>query len=164
MRFDGLFIISSSLQKGSFSEREASEVVRDLASAIAYLHSIGVVHRDLKPENILYSSPHPDAVIKVTDFGLAKRSERDKGYMTTACGTPGYVAPEVLKGEPYDKSVDLWSLGVILYILLCGFPPFYSENTPGMLLCRYRVSSKLFPDEWAFNTRLYRLSSIYSTL
>jgi len=116
------------VKKGSYSEREAAELTKKLAKAIAYLHSIGVVHRDLKPENLLYDTTADDAEIKITDFGLAKyRSE--ESTMTTACGTPGYVAPEVLKNQPYDSAVDMWSLGVILYILLCGFPPFYSEST-----------------------------------
>jgi calcium/calmodulin-dependent protein kinase I len=135
------------VQKGSFSEREAAEVMRDLSNAISYLHSIGVVHRDLKPENILYSSPRPDAALKITDFGLAKRSERDKGYMTTACGTPGYVAPEVLKGDQYDQAVDMWSLGVILYILLCGFPPFYSDNT-AELYAKIKAGDFAFPSPY----------------
>jgi serine/threonine protein kinase len=80
---------------------------------------------DMKPENLIYLSPDLDSPIKITDFGLAKfrSAKADASSMTTACGTPGYVAPEVLKNEPYNKAVDLWSLGVILYILLCGFPP-----------------------------------------
>lgn len=82
-------------------------------------HSMGVVHRDLKPENLLYSSPEPDAVVKISDFGLAKVISND--LMTTACGTPGYVAPEILIGQGYDFSVDYWSIGVILYVL-------YSDN------------------------------------
>ena len=98
---------------------------------------MGVVHRDLKPENLLYSSPEPDAVVKISDFGLAKVISND--LMTTACGTPGYVAPEILIGQGYDFSVDYWSIGVILYVLyegnihnlkfrLCGYPPFYEES------------------------------------
>jgi calcium/calmodulin-dependent protein kinase I len=76
---------------------------------------MGVVHRDLKPENLLYTSPEPDALIKISDFGLAKVISND--LMTTACGTPGYVAPEILNGEGYDLAVDYWSIGVILYVL-----------------------------------------------
>lgn len=120
--------------KHSYSEKEASELVRDLASGIHYLHSIGIVHRDLKPENLIYLTKDADSVIKITDFGLAKAKAKGQlsSAMTTACGTPGYVAPEILKGEPYDHKVDLWSLGVILYILLCGFPPFYNESTKAL--------------------------------
>jgi len=119
--------------KGSYSEKEAAELIKDISSAIDYLHSIGIVHRDLKPENLIYLNERADSLIKITDFGLAKfRSGIRPEAMTTACGTPGYVAPEVLKNEPYDKAVDLWSLGVILYILLCGFPPFYHESTAAL--------------------------------
>ena len=101
-------------------------------------HSMGVVHRDLKPENLLYTSPEPDAIVKISDFGLAKVISND--LMTTACGTPGYVAPEILSGTGYDFAVDYWSIGIILYVLyilnfflknsnrLCGYPPFYEES------------------------------------
>jgi len=133
--------------KGSYSEKEASDLIKDIASAILYLHSIGIVHRDLKPENLIYLSPKNDSPIKITDFGLAKyRSGKDMA-MTTACGTPGYVAPEVLKNEPYDKAVDMWSLGVILYILLCGFPPFYHEST-AQLYKQIKKGEYDFPDPY----------------
>merc|ERR1711868_294302 len=89
------------------------------------MHEEGVVHRDLKPENLLYYSPDADSKI-ISDFGLSKMEE--SGVMATACGTPGYVAPEVLAQKPYGKAVDVWSIGVIAYILLCGYPPFYDEN------------------------------------
>jgi len=133
--------------KGSYSEKEASELVKDIVSAIAYLHSIGIVHRDLKPENLIYLSPKPDSPIKITDFGLAKYRAGKADAMTTACGTPGYVAPEVLKNEPYDKAVDLWSMGVILYILLCGFPPFYHESTAA-LYKQIKKGEYDFPDPY----------------
>jgi len=135
------------VQKGSYSEKEASDLVRDIVSAIAYLHSIGIVHRDLKPENLIYLSQKPDSPIKITDFGLAKYRAGKLDAMTTACGTPGYVAPEVLKNEPYDKAVDLWSMGVILYILLCGFPPFYHESTAA-LYKQIKKGEYDFPDPY----------------
>jgi len=132
--------------KGSYSEKEAAALIRDISGAIKYLHSIGVVHRDLKPENLLYLNPKPDSPIKITDFGLAKLKGTSDN-MTTACGTPGYVAPEVLKNEPYDRAVDLWSLGVILYILLCGFPPFYHEST-AQLYKQIKKGEYDFPDPY----------------
>jgi len=117
--------------KGSYSEKQAADLIKSVAGAIKYLHGIGIIHRDLKPENLIYASTTKDAPIKITDFGLAKLRDEDK-TMSTACGTPGYVAPEVLKNEPYGPAVDMWSVGVILYILLCGFPPFYHESTSAL--------------------------------
>ncbi|XP_067885918.1 calcium/calmodulin-dependent protein kinase type IV isoform X2 [Heterodontus francisci] len=92
-----------------------------------YLHENGIVHRDLKPENLLYASPTPDALLKIADFGLSKIAD-DQVTMKTVCGTPGYCAPEILRGYAYGPEVDLWSVGVITYILLCGFEPFYDER------------------------------------
>jgi calcium/calmodulin-dependent protein kinase I len=116
-------------EDGSFSERQASAVIRQTAEGLKYLHTQGIVHRDLKPENLLFQSEDVESEIKITDFGLAKYTEGPKSApMTTACGTPGYVAPEVISGATYDHKVDMWSLGVIAYVILCGFPPFYHEN------------------------------------
>lgn len=112
--------------KGSYTERDASKVIKQILQAIDYLHDKNIVHRDLKPENLLYESQSEDSIIKISDFGLSK--VLDSGMMMTACGTPGYVAPEVIAQKPYAKEVDLWSIGVISYILLCGYQPFYDEN------------------------------------
>jgi serine/threonine protein kinase len=133
--------------KGSYTEKDAAEVMKTLCQALSYMHAKKVVHRDLKPENILYSDPSESAAIRVADFGLA-RVVSGKEMMKTACGTPGYVAPEVLKNKGYDSgAVDMWSAGVILYILLCGFPPFYEEELPALfeqiLHARYD-----FPSPW----------------
>jgi calcium/calmodulin-dependent protein kinase I len=114
------------VEKGSYSEKDAADLIKQVLSAVAYMHEEGVVHRDLKPENLLYYSPDADSKIMISDFGLSKME--DSGVMATACGTPGYVAPEVLAQKPYGKAVDVWSIGVISYILLCGYPPFYDEN------------------------------------
>jgi len=123
------------VEKGSYSEKDAADLIKQVLSAVAYMHDQGVVHRDLKPENLLYYSngpglkkhcADPDSKIMISDFGLSKMEE--SGVMATACGTPGYVAPEVLAQKPYGKAVDVWSIGVISYILLCGYPPFYDEN------------------------------------
>jgi calcium/calmodulin-dependent protein kinase I len=100
----------------------------------------------LQPENLLYSSPDDEADIKIADFGLAKLI-RQSDIMATACGTPGYVAPEILQGKPYTDKVDLWSLGVILYILLCGFPPFYDENNAA-LFAQIKAAAYDFPSPY----------------
>ena len=114
---------------GSFSEAQAAAVVKQVASGLKYLHTQGIVHRDLKPENLLFQNKDEFSEIKITDFGLAKYTSGPQAEaMTTACGTPGYVAPEVISGTEYDSKVDMWSLGVIAYVILCGFPPFYHEN------------------------------------
>ncbi|MFH4976433.1 hypothetical protein AB6A40_003142 [Gnathostoma spinigerum] len=112
--------------KGSYTERDASLLIKQVLEAVAFMHKNGVVHRDLKPENLLYYNEEQDSKIMISDFGLSKTE--DSGVMATACGTPGYVAPEVLQQKPYGKAVDVWSVGVIAYILLCGYPPFYDEN------------------------------------
>jgi len=135
------------VKKGSYSEKEASVVVGSIASALEYLHSTGIVHRDLKPENLIYLNKNDDSPLKITDFGLAKFRPNQNMDMYTACGTPGYVAPEVLKGENYSSAVDLWSLGVILYVLLCGFPPFYHENT-NLLYKQIKKGEFTFPDPY----------------
>ncbi|XP_031563139.1 calcium/calmodulin-dependent protein kinase type 1D-like [Actinia tenebrosa] len=114
------------VEKGSYTEQDASQLIQQILEAADYLHSLGIVHRDLKPENLLYYSADEDSKIMISDFGLSKMEGQDG--MATACGTPGYVAPEVLKQEVYGKAVDCWSIGVICYILLCGYPPFYDES------------------------------------
>uniref|UniRef100_A0A7M4FFR8 Calcium/calmodulin dependent protein kinase I n=1 Tax=Crocodylus porosus TaxID=8502 RepID=A0A7M4FFR8_CROPO len=115
------------VEKGFYTERDASQLIRQILDAVKYLHDMGIVHRDLKPENLLYYSLDEDSKIMISDFGLSK-IEGSGSVMSTACGTPGYVAPEVLAQKPYSKAVDCWSIGVIAYILLCGYPPFYDEN------------------------------------
>jgi len=115
------------VSRGSYSERDAASIVKQILEAVHYMHSNGIAHRDLKPENLLCAGPNNE-IIKVTDFGLSK--DFGEAALQTSCGTPDYVAPEVLRGNPYDNSVDIWSIGVITYILLCGFPPFYGNSDP----------------------------------
>ncbi|XP_063782953.1 calcium/calmodulin-dependent protein kinase type 1D isoform X3 [Pseudophryne corroboree] len=115
------------VEKGFYTEKDASALIRQVLDAVFYLHRLGIVHRDLKPENLLYFSQEGESKIMISDFGLSKM-EGKGDVMSTACGTPGYVAPEVLAQKPYSKAVDCWSIGVIAYILLCGYPPFYDEN------------------------------------
>jgi len=120
-------LFDSIVSRGKYTEKDAARIIQQVASACKYLHSIGIVHRDLKPENLLLENKNPDCRIKIADFGLSKIMEA-QSILQTACGTPGYVAPEVLIGEGYNQEVDVWSIGVIMYILLCGFPPFYADN------------------------------------
>ncbi|TRY59871.1 hypothetical protein DNTS_035282 [Danionella cerebrum] len=136
----------------AFTEREGSEIMRDIGTAIQFLHNMNIAHRDIKPENLLYTSKDNTGVLKLTDFGFAKETSLHN-LLQTPCYTPYYVAPEVLGPEKYDKSCDMWSLGVIMYILLCGFPPFYSNTgqaiSPGMKR-RIRMGQYEFPNpEWA---------------
>jgi calcium/calmodulin-dependent protein kinase I len=99
-----------------------------LLDAVCYCHNLGIVHRDLKPENLLLDGKDLNsAIIKISDFGLA-RFVTQQELATTTAGTPGYVAPEVLSREPYDHRCDYWSLGVVLFIMLSGTPPFYHED------------------------------------
>lgn len=95
---------------------EAAQIMHEICVAVKYLHDLDIAHRDLKPENLLYTSPAPNAILKLTDFGFAKETFI-KDTLQTPCYTPYYVAPEVLGPEKYDKSCDIWSLGVIMYIL-----------------------------------------------
>jgi calcium/calmodulin-dependent protein kinase I len=112
-----------------YTESKASEIFREIVDAVRYCHSLGIVHRDLKAENLLFTTPDDDAVLKISDFGFAKYLIPNDGEcLSTACGSPSYLAPEILEGVKYDKKVDCWSLGIILYIMLCGFAPFYAED------------------------------------
>ncbi|XP_035518045.1 calcium/calmodulin-dependent protein kinase type 1D-like [Morone saxatilis] len=131
------------LDKGVYTEKDASTVIKQVLQAVSYLHENSIVHRDLKPENLLYYSTDENAKIMVSDFGLSKTLEH--GVMSTACGTPGYVAPEVLAQKPYSKAVDCWSIGVITYILLCGYPPFFEDNET-------RLFSKIMRAEYSFHS------------
>jgi calcium/calmodulin-dependent protein kinase I len=115
------------VKKTYYNEKEARDTVRLICEAIKYCHDKGIAHRDLKPENLLLTSEMDDASIKVADFGFAIK-DASRTSLTTQCGTPGYVAPEILRNEPYGKAVDMWSIGVITYILLGGYPPFHDDN------------------------------------
>ncbi|XP_006631342.1 serine/threonine-protein kinase Sgk1 [Lepisosteus oculatus] len=112
-----------------FLEPRARFYAAEMASALGYLHSLHIVYRDLKPENILLDS---QGHIVLTDFGLCKEGLDPNGTTSTFCGTPEYLAPEVLQKQAYDRTVDWWCLGSVLYEMLYGLPPFYSRNTAEM--------------------------------
>ncbi|KAM3725745.1 Calcium/calmodulin-dependent protein kinase type II [Dirofilaria immitis] len=111
-----------------YSEADASHCIQQILESIAYCHLNNVVHRDLKPENLLLASKAKGAAVKLADFGLAIEVQGDTEAWFGFAGTPGYLSPEVLKKDPYGKPVDIWACGVILYILLVGYPPFWDED------------------------------------
>ncbi|XP_055690030.1 calcium/calmodulin-dependent protein kinase type II alpha chain isoform X2 [Lutzomyia longipalpis] len=111
-----------------YSEADASHCIQQILESVNHCHQNGVVHRDLKPENLLLASKAKGAAVKLADFGLAIEVSGDQLAWFGFAGTPGYLSPEVLKKEPYGKSVDIWACGVILYILLVGYPPFWDED------------------------------------
>ena len=133
------------LTKEKFTESEARDIVAPIFDALIYCHSMGIVHRDIKPENLLFSAKDTEnAIIKVSDFGLARFVDSET-LATTTCGTPGYVAPEILEQQPYDQPCDFWSVGVVLFILLSGSPPFYDEDNFQLFekikACKYDFSA-----------------------
>ena len=109
-----------------FTEKQAANLFRQMMSAINYCHKNGIVHRDLKPENLLYLNKDENSPIKVIDFGMSKRFD-SKHFMSEKVGTAYYISPEVLQGK-YDEKCDIWSAGVILYIIICGYPCFNGED------------------------------------
>lgn len=112
-------------RKGSYYESDAVDLIRATLSAVAYLHDHGIVHRDLKPENLLFRTPEDNADLLIADFGLSRIMDEEQLHvLTTTCGTPGYMAPEIFKKTGHGKPVDIWALGVITYFLLCGYTPF----------------------------------------
>ncbi|XP_072154314.1 calcium/calmodulin-dependent protein kinase type II alpha chain isoform X4 [Bemisia tabaci] len=111
-----------------YSEADASHCIQQILESVNHCHQTGVVHRDLKPENLLLASKAKGAAVKLADFGLAIEVTGDQIAWFGFAGTPGYLSPEVLKKEPYGKPVDIWACGVILYILLVGYPPFWDED------------------------------------
>ncbi|XP_066903000.1 calcium/calmodulin-dependent protein kinase type II alpha chain isoform X14 [Halyomorpha halys] len=111
-----------------YSEADASHCIQQILESVNHCHQNGVVHRDLKPENLLLASKAKGAAVKLADFGLAIEVQGEQHAWFGFAGTPGYLSPEVLKKEPYGKPVDIWACGVILYILLVGYPPFWDED------------------------------------
>ncbi|KAK9271434.1 hypothetical protein L1049_027025 [Liquidambar formosana] len=118
------------VQKGHYSEREAAKLIKTIVGVVEACHSLGVMHRDLKPENFLFDTPDEDAKLKATDFGLSVFYKPGEAFCDVV-GSPYYVAPEVLC-KHYGPEVDVWSAGVILYILLSGVPPFWAETESGI--------------------------------
>ena len=136
------------VEKKYFKEEEARQIIRTLLDALEYCHSLGILHRDIKPENLLIKSNELGTCsVKIADFGLA-RTLHEGQQAETVCGTPGYVAPEVLKQKPYGKECDYWSIGVVAYIMLSGVPPFYSEDT-------FKLFDQIIKCEYDFNDKYW---------
>lgn len=122
------------VEENFFSEHDAAKIFRQILFSLNYCHAQGIAHRDIKPENFLFETKAKDSDLKIIDFGLSKILTKDeKGgkksleRMDTKAGTPSYVSPEVLAGN-YGIDCDMWSAGCVLYILLCGYPPFYGDD------------------------------------
>ncbi|XP_056117462.1 calcium/calmodulin-dependent protein kinase type II subunit gamma isoform X12 [Rhinichthys klamathensis goyatoka] len=111
-----------------YSEADASHCIHQILESVSHIHHHDIVHRDLKPENLLLASKCKNAAVKLADFGLAIEVQGDQQAWFGFAGTPGYLSPEVLRKEAYGKPVDIWACGVILYILLVGYPPFWDED------------------------------------
>ena len=159
---DYIFIVMEYIEGGTlgqylkkknfnFSERQASSIMSQIASGIKYLHKYGIVHRDLKPDNIMITQQNDFGVIKIMDFGLSKIvSTQEK--MVDGYGTLSYVAPEVLLRTPYNKEVDIWSMGVILYYMLCGHLPFKGNK-------EVVIAEKIVNDDIEFNDEEWEVRS-----
>ncbi|XP_015589603.1 calcium/calmodulin-dependent protein kinase type II alpha chain isoform X26 [Cephus cinctus] len=131
-----------------YSEADASHCIQQILESVHHCHHNGVVHRDLKPENLLLASKAKGAAVKLADFGLAIEVQSEQQAWFGFAGTPGYLSPEVLKKEPYGKPVDIWACGVILYILLVGYPPFWDEDQH-RLYSQIKTGSYDYPSpEW----------------
>ncbi|XP_052762746.1 calcium/calmodulin-dependent protein kinase type II delta chain-like isoform X2 [Mya arenaria] len=131
-----------------YSEADASHCMQQILESVNYCHIHGIVHRDLKPENLLLASKAKGAAVKLADFGLAIEVQGDQQAWFGFAGTPGYLSPEVLRKDPYGKPVDVWACGVILYILLVGYPPFWDEDQH-RLYAQIKVGAYDYPSpEW----------------
>ncbi|KAJ3217855.1 calcium calmodulin-dependent protein kinase type 1G [Dinochytrium kinnereticum] len=135
-------------EQGHFSERSAALIMKQLLNAVAYIHGEGIVHRDLKPENILLMKNEDDPRVAITDFGLATEVRTDNS-LTHPCGSAAYISPESLKDCGYGRPADVWSLGVIAYILLCGYQPFWSERQYDLFVMVMNGDYEFDDEGWA---------------
>ncbi|CAJ1081668.1 serine/threonine-protein kinase H1-like [Xyrichtys novacula] len=152
------------VSRGRFTERDATQAIRMVLAGVGYLHNLGITHRDLKPENLLYYHPGADSRLLVTDFGLATfggtgerfegddaggDTDADKTWsLRTTCGTPEYIAPEILLRKPYTCAVDLWAMGVIAYIVLSGSMPFEDDSRTRLYRSIMRGKYSFHGDPW----------------
>lgn len=136
-------------RKGSYYESDASDLIRATLSAVAYLHDHGIVHRDLKPENLLFRTAEDNSDLLIADFGLSRIMDEEQFHvLTTTCGTPGYMAPEIFNKTGHGKPVDVWAIGVITYFLLCGYTPFDRDNHVDEVTAISQADYKFEPEDY----------------
>lgn len=141
-------IIDYTSDDGCFDEIAAGTIVKTLLEAVAYLHRNGIVHRDIKPENVLFvTEDEEDLRVKLIDFGLSRRHKKGDAYMSNPVGTAYYMSPELLKGK-YDQACDVWSTGIVAYILLCGYPPFNGDTDPDIFEAIKQASFQFPSQAW----------------
>ncbi|KAJ1021833.1 hypothetical protein NDA13_005445 [Ustilago tritici] len=136
------------VEKVHYNELDARHIVKQILQGVAYLHEHDIIHRDLKPENILLRDKSDPSNVVISDFGLS-RFIPDEGLLMTACGSPQYVAPEVLLGKGYNAAVDIWSCGVIAYVLLGGYTPFYGQDQPSLFQQILKMEVQFEPEYWS---------------
>lgn len=136
------------VEKVHYNELDARHIVKQILQGVAYLHEHDIIHRDLKPENILLRDKSDPSNVVISDFGLS-RFIPDEGLLMTACGSPQYVAPEVLLGKGYNAAVDIWSCGVIAYALLGGYTPFYGQDQPSLFQQILKMEVQFEPEYWS---------------
>lgn len=134
------------IRRKKFTEKDCKRIVKQLLEALSYCHANNIVHKDMKPENILLENKGDIESIKLIDFGTAQRFDRKK-KMTTVIGTPYYVAPEVLRGS-YDEKCDIWGVGVIMFILLSGTPPFNGKDDDAIMRAVAKGKYEFKPAKW----------------
>lgn len=135
------------VERGSYSEKDAADITQQVLLALKVLHENHIIHRDLKPENLLIQNTDDGKTLcKIADFGLSDIFTNEQ--MQTYCGTVGYACPEIMKNVPYDKSADIWSLGVIVYILLCGCQPFDGDDQVELTQNILTANFEFFSPEW----------------
>lgn len=135
------------MKKKKYTEDDVKILTRSLLTAAAFMHNAGIAHRDIKPQNFLLRPEDRDSQIKITGFGFARRVHT-KNSLTSRCGSPTFVAPEILKNIPHDERCDLWSIGVIIYLLLVGYPPFASDSQAELFKQIRTCEWRFYEDDW----------------
>lgn len=125
-------LLEGVMKLGSYGEEEAAKIMRQLFTGLEGIHAKSMAHRDLKLENLILAKKGDIGSLRIADFGLAKKMKSARGKLSAQCGSPAYVAPEIIKGEQYTPAVDMWSSGCIMYALLCGELPFYEDDEQAM--------------------------------